>query len=291
MSIRHLKTLITIADKGSFVDAANAVCITQAAVSLQMKTLEEELGITIFDRSQRPPILNDVGAALIPKAREIIHNYEQFMETSIITDKLKGHLSVGAVPTTLTGSLPKALVNLKKSLPKLHIKLTSELSNSLINQVERGAIDVAIISEPPSERPGLRWYEFDIEPLILIAPIESETSSPEELLASYSFIRFSKNAWVGQKIEDYLKKENIIVEEAMELTSLESVTTMVYYGLGVSIVPDRKTQYPGNLTVKRIPLSKTPPARHLGIIEREDSPKSHLTKELLRELQSLVVHK
>lgn len=290
MSIRHLKTLITIADKGSFVEAADAVFITQAAVSMQMKTLEEDLGITIFDRSHRPPFLNEAGLALIPKAREIVHRYEQFMETSAITNKLRGHLSVGAVPTMLTGALPKALVNLRASLPKLHIKLSSGLSNALINQVERGAIDVAIISEPPSERPGLRWYEFDSEPLILIAPIESEATTSEELLASYPFIRFSKNAWVGQKIEDYLEKEKIIVEEAMELTSLESVTTMVYYGLGVSIVPDQKNQHPGSLTVKRFPLSNTPPARRLGIIEREDSSKTALTKELLRELKNLAIH-
>ena len=76
----------------------------------------------------------------------------------------------------------------------------------------------------------------------------------------------------------------------MELTSLESVITMVYYGLGVSIIPDRKIQYPSNLAVKKVSLGKTSPVRHLGIIEREDSTKSTLTKELPRELQSLVVH-
>ena len=285
MSIRHLKTLITIADKGSFIDAADTVFITQAAVSMQMKTLEEDLGLTIFDRSHRPPILNDAGLALIPKAREIVHRYEQFMETSAISDEMSGHLSVGAVPTMLTGALPKALVNLKDSFPKLHIKITSELSNTLINQVERGSIDVAITSEPPSERPGLRWYEFDVEPLILIAPIESEATTAKEFLANYPFIRFSKNAWVGQKIENFLEKENIAVEETMELTSLESVTTMVYYGLGVSIIPDQKNQYPGNLAVKRIPLGNAPPSRRVGLIERGDSPKSIFTKELLRELK------
>lgn len=289
MSVRHLKTLITIAEKGSFVAAADVVFITQAAVSMQMKALEQDLEITIFDRSHRPPILNEAGLALIPKAREIVHRYEQFMETSAITDKLSGRLSLGAVPTMLTGALPKALVNLRVSLPKLHIKLTSDLSNSLVNQVERGAIDVAIISEPPYERPGLRWYEFDSEPLILIAPIESEANTAEELLANYPFIRFNKNAWVGQIIQNYLEQKNIIVEETMELSSLESVTTMVYHGLGVSIVPDQKNQYPGNLTVKRFPLGKTPPVRRLGIIEREDSSKTVLTKELLRELKDLVI--
>ena len=75
------------------------------------------------------------------------------METSAMTDKLSGHLSVGVVSTMLTGILPKALVSLRSSLPKLHIKLSTGLSNSLVNQVERGAIDIAQLFQ------NLRWKD------------------------------------------------------------------------------------------------------------------------------------
>ncbi|MEH6628495.1 MAG: LysR family transcriptional regulator [Motiliproteus sp.] len=285
MSIRHLKTLIAIADKGSFIQAADAVFITQAAVSMQMKTLEAELGAPLFDRTHRPPTLNEAGLALIPKARKIVRSYEQFMESPSVVDKLSGHLSVGSVPTMLTGVLPSALVNLRSSLPKLHIKVSSGLSGPLITQVERGSIDVAIISEPPLERPGIVWQPFGTEPLIVIAPLDSANLPPEELLRTQPFIRYSRNAWVGQMIEDYLKAEDIEVNEIMELNSLEAVATMVYHGLGVAIIPHRKIAYPGNLPVKQIPFTKDVPLRTLGIIEREDSRKSHLTKELLGELE------
>lgn len=284
MSIRHLKTLIAIADKGSFVEAAEAVFITQAAVSMQMKALEDELNMPLFDRTRRPPTLNEAGMSIVPKAREVVRNYEQLMETSAIFDKLSGQLSLGSVPTMLTGVLPTALASLRHSLPQLHIAVSSGLSSSLIAQVERGAIDAAIISEPPTERPGLSWTPFGIEPLIVIAPIDSPNDPPEVLLQTHPFIRFSKNAWVGQLIDEHLKNLGIVVNDTMELNTLEAISTMVYHGLGVSIVPQRNIQYPGALPLKRLSFTRKAPHRVLGLIEKENSAKAHLTKELITEL-------
>jgi DNA-binding transcriptional LysR family regulator len=284
MSIRHLKTLVAIADKGSFVEAAEAVFITQAAVSMQMKALEDELNMPLFDRTRRPPTLNDAGLSIVPKAREVVRNYEQLMETSAILDKLSGQLSLGSVPTMLTGVLPTALASLRHSLPQLHIAVSSGLSSSLIAQVDRGAIDAAIISEPPTDRPGLSWTPFGIEPLIVIAPIDSPNDSPEVLLQTHPFIRFSKNAWVGQLIDEHLKNLGIAVNDTMELNTLEAISTMVYHGLGVSVVPQRNIQYPGALPLKRLSFTRKAPHRVLGLIEKESSSKSHLTRELIAEL-------
>lgn len=284
MSIRHLKTLVAIADKGSFVEAADAMFITQAAVSMQMKALEDELNMTLFDRTRRPPTLNEAGMSIVPKAREVVRNYEQLMETSAIFDELSGQLSLGSVPTMLTGVLPTALARLRHSLPRLHIAVSSGLSSSLIAQVDRGAIDAAIISEPPTERPGLRWTAFGIEPLIVIAPIDSPNDPPEVLLQTHPFIRFSKNAWVGQLIDEHLKNMGIVVNDTMELNTLEAISTMVYHGLGVSVIPQRNIQYPGALPLKRLSFTRKAPHRVLGLIEKEGSAKSHLTKELITEL-------
>lgn len=288
MSIRHLKTLVAIADKGSFVEAAEAVFITQAAVSMQMKALEEELKISLFDRTRRPPVLNAVGIALVPKARELVRHYEQLMETSAIIDRLSGQLSLGSVPTMLTGVLPTALASLRDSLPQLHISVSSGQSNSLIAQVDRGAIDAAIISEPSSERPGLKWTPFGIEPLIVIAPIDSPNDPPEVLLQTHPFIRFNKNEFVGQLIEEHLKNLGIVVNDIMELNTLEAISAMVYHGLGVSIIPQSSIQYPGTLPLKRISFTNKAPHRVLGLIEKEGSSKAHLTKELLSELAQTI---
>lgn len=290
MSIRHLKTLIAIADKGSFHRAADAVFITQAAVSMQMKALEEELDLTLFDRTKRPPVLNESGLALVPKARAIVQSYDKFMQSSANIEDFAGNLRLGAVPTMFSGILPAALVSLRDLVPQLHITVSSGLSSSLIQQVERGSIDAAVISEPPHERPGLSWTMIGKEELVLIASLDSPNLTPEKLLETNPFIRFNRSAWVGKIIEDYLSEQGIIVNETMELNTLEALSSMVYYGLGVSVVPRRKTSYPGSLALKQLSFSKNIPYRNLGLIEREDNPKRNfteiLTSELARELAS-----
>lgn len=293
MSIRHLKTLVAIADKGSFFGAAEAVFITQAAVSMQMKALEDDLGLTLFDRSKRPPMLNEAGLTLIPKARTIVREYDKFMQSSATIEDLAGNLRLGAVPTIFSGILPAALVSLRDFAPQLHVTVSSGLSSSLIQQVERGAIDAAIISEPPHERLGLSWTMIGKEELVVIASLDSPSLSPEKLLESKPFIRFSRSAWVGKIIEDYLSEQGIVVNETMELNTLEALSNMVYYGLGVSVVPRRKTNYPGALALKQLSFSKNIPYRNLGLIERDDSPKRNFTKilteELAREIASNLV--
>lgn len=284
MSIRRLKTLIAIADKGSFHEAADAVFITQAAVSMQMKALEEELDLILFDRSKRPPVLNETGLALIAKARATVQSYESFMQSSMNLEDLAGNLRLGAVPTMFTGILPTALVSLREFVPQLHITVSSGLSSSLIQQVERGAIDAAIISEPPYQRPGLSWIPIGKEELVVIASLDTPNLSPEKLLESNPFIRFSRSAWVGKIIENYLKEEKINVNESMELNTLGALSSMVYHGLGVSVVPRRKPNYPGSLPLKQLSFSKNIPYRNLGLIERENTPKKKFTEILTTEL-------
>ncbi len=293
MSIRHLKTLVAIADKGSFFGAADAVFITQAAVSMQMKALEDDLGLVLFDRTKRPPMLNEAGLTLVPKARAIVQSYDKFMQSSSSIEDLAGNLHLGAVPTIFNGILPSALVSLREFAPQLHVTVSSGLSSSLVQQVERGAIDAAIISEPPHERPGLNWTMIGKEELVVIASLDTPNLSPEKLLESNPFIRFNRSAWVGKIIEDYFSEQGICVKETMELNTLEALSSMVYYGLGVSVVPRRKASYPGALALKQLSFSKNIPYRSLGLIERDDNPKRKFTEvltiELAREIASNLV--
>jgi DNA-binding transcriptional LysR family regulator len=132
MSIRRLKTLIAIAEKGTFAAAANVVFISHAAVSQQMKILEDELQVSLFDRSKRSPQLNQLGQALVTKAREIVHDYDNIVGSIISDGGLMGELTIGALPTTLTGLAPRAISVLKARYPNLHIRVTPGLSADLL---------------------------------------------------------------------------------------------------------------------------------------------------------------
>ena len=236
MSIRDLKTFLAIAESGSFTGAARSVHRTQSAITVQMKSLEEVLGIRLFDRSKRPPVLTATGRAFVPKAVEVVHSYELlFQEAAGVS--VEGHLRLGAVPTMVTGRLPRALKALRGKYPRLQIELTMGLSADLVEKVHRGALDAAIVSEWRGGNSGLKWLPFAYEPLVLIAPIDAPALSAEELVTSMPFIRYTRQAWVGDLIDGFLRKRRLKVDEVMTLDTLEAITTMVHHGLGVSVVP------------------------------------------------------
>ena len=268
MSIRRLKTLVAVAETGSFIEAARRVHITPAAVGQQMKSLETELGQPIFHRDAKVPRLNSLGMSLVPRARKLILDYQALMTGADAEDIAE--LTIGAVDTVMTGLVPATLRHLQESQRPIHLRIVPGLSSELLHQVDRGSLDAAVISEPRQRYPHLAWRQLAVEPLILITPPTVAGAAPEEILARYPFIRFSRNAWVGEQIDNWLLERGITVRETMELESLDAIYTMVSSDLGVSVVPDRCVPPMHTISHNRIPLGEDV-VRVLGLLWRRDN--------------------
>jgi DNA-binding transcriptional LysR family regulator len=280
MSIRLLRTLIAVADHRTFSAAADAVFITHAAVSQQMRTLEANWQLDLFDRSRRTPELTPVGRAIVARAREVVAAYDAIVPSVLGEEGLSGEIALGALPTTLTGLVPLALRLLRDEVSTLRVRVNPGLTMALLTQVTRGALDVALVSRPAALPPQLVFREVAVEPLHLLASVDAEGDDPLELLARYPFIRFNRDAVVGQLIESWLQEVGIVVTESMELDGLEAISTMVLADLGVSIVP-RRCVVPANpLPLKRLPLGPNAPVRRLGLVCRSDHPRLRVVEAL-----------
>ena len=288
MSIRTLRTLIAVADQGTFTAAAEAVHVTHAAVSQQMKALEEEWQVALFDRSRRAPELTPLGKALVARAREIVAAYDGILASVSGDAGFRGELSLGAVPTTLTGMVPFALATLKAEHAELHVRVVPGLTTELAAQVERGALDAALVTRMAPLPRRLEWREVTREAFELLAARETQSEEPAELLRSNPYIRFSRQAVVGAMIEGWLQDRGIEVTESMEISDLGIISSMVYANLGVSIVPRQAVAAPNPLPLKRIALSPGPEPRALGLVYREDSVKAAVLDRLLRHLRRAV---
>lgn len=288
MSLRALKTLVAIAEHGSFAAAARAVNLSESAVSTQVRGLETELDVALFDRAKRPPVLNEAGQALVAKARELIAGYEELQSSVASKGAVEGRMRLGAVGTTLTGILPAVLTVIRERYPNLHIEIVSGFSEELVQQVESRALDAAIVSDYEGNRHDLSWRPFVSEPLVMIAPPDAPDTNPKRLAQLYPFIRYSPTAPVGRIIDGALRRANLKVRETMRLDWLEAIEAMVHHGHGIAIVPDRR--FPGHalFTVKHMSLGPARFQRTLGIVEPNDSPKRRLTDVLFAELTGLL---
>lgn len=279
MTIRVLKTLIAIDECGTFSAAADAVFLTHAAVSQQMRGLEEEWQVKIFDRTKRTPELTPTGRALVARAREVVAAYDGILPSVLGDTGLSGVLSVGAVSTTLNAMVPMTIARMKRDYPKLNVSVVPGLTIPLIQQIERGTLDLAIVSKPRLLPRNFAWLDVADEPLEVLVSQETESSDARELLQTRPFIRFTRNAVVGADIEQWLQDQGIIVREAMELENLETISSMVLFNLGVSIAP-RTCLSLTPLPLKHLPLpGQKPVIRKLGIAYRSDSVKARAIVE------------
>lgn len=276
MDFRHLKTLVAIAEHKSFAAAADAIGLTQSAVSLHVKAVEDQLQTTLFDRTTRPPLLNTQGTALVEKAREIIGLCDGLTD-SLRGERVVGSVELGVIPTALTGILPDALVALRASHPELRIRVTSDLSADLAEAVRRGSLDVAVVSEPTHLAAGLSWHPIVSEPLMVIAPQHTPMGPDREpdraLLESLPFLQFKRFAWAGRLIDTHPRERGIHVRPGM-----------VSRGLGVSIAPMRAMAEPFPENVRAVPFGDPPLMRNIGLIERSENAKIDMVKALYETL-------
>jgi DNA-binding transcriptional LysR family regulator len=273
MSLRALRTLIAIAQHGSFVRAAAAVHLTQSAVSLQIRSLEEELNTELFDRSRRLPVLTDAGHLAVERAREIIRLYDDMGADIGGETELRGRLRIGAVQSVLSGVLPRALAALSSAHPHLRVTVASGMSAQLSNRLEEGDLDVAIATAPVKPHPyGLVSTPLYEDGFWIIAAASFAGQDLRKLLGAHPFIRFDRRAWAGRIIEQELRKMRLRVQTTMELDSQEAIIQMVQSGLGVSIIPLARQQIENMPQLTFQSFGTPQKKRQMVLLEREDRP-------------------
>lgn len=288
MSIALFKTLIAVSETGSFRGAAEVVCVTHAAVGQQMKRLEDTIGVQLFDRSEKIPRLNQLGNALVPKAKALVHAYETILDDLTGDPRMIGELVLGAVPSAIRGLIPTSAKRLIGIYPDLHIRVVPGLSPDLLEQIEQGTLDAAVISEPASLHDNLNWMPFYEERLILLTAPEVTETDPKTILETMPYVRHSRRAATSIIGETWLARNKIKVNDALEMGSLENLTSMVAHNLGVAVVPDICVPDPIFSQLRKIPLGDDAPSRILGILSRADCSKFRLVQALAEQIDIVI---
>ncbi|WP_077524460.1 LysR family transcriptional regulator [Metapseudomonas resinovorans] len=235
--IRELRTFVAVARLGSFSAAARQVSLTQAAVSAQMKSLEDALGMQLFDRTAKSVSLNANGQRVLPLAEEMLELYARMCLPETL-EGYRGALNIGAIGTVQTGVLPETLKRLKEAAPLLEARLIPGVSRDLLGQVEAGDLDLALIIKPPFPLAKDMHIETVLEePFVLIHPPGTHFDGIAEMLERHPFIRYDSKSFGGRLVGSFLKDHKLPVNQVMELDDLDAIVRMVETGLGVAIIP------------------------------------------------------
>ncbi|CAM3650882.1 LysR family transcriptional regulator [Polynucleobacter antarcticus] len=280
MSIRALRAFLAFNQLGTVAAAAKSVHQSSAAVSVQLKLLEERLGGSLFHRTQRSLSLTSLGYRLLPVAEQILTLHSEMLALSQ-PSKPAGKLTIGVINSALIGVLPPILQNLKIESPDLDIRIMAGISPTLFTQVQDGILDAAIITRPPkSITTDLMIRPLYTEPFALVMAKTMPYTQLAKILEAQPYIAFDRSTWVGGKAEQFIQKLGIKTHVVMELDSQEAIISLIKHGIGVSVLPIQPgSEVSNDKTLQFISLSGL--HRDVVFVEKKDHPHAHLTSKLM----------
>lgn len=285
LTLRMLRTLQAVARSGSFATAAEKTALTQAAVSLQMRGLEEALGKSIFDRRARQIALTREGREICAKVEHILALIDELPAST--GDTMRGSVTIGAVVSVI-GGLSLAIAHLKNDHPELEVRLTSARSNELAHMVEDGDVDLAVVvdSAEGALHETLAWTPLYEEPLMLVTSRETPGDDARRILREREFLRFDRRVPTGVVIDRALAELGIAPREYLELNSIETIVSLVRGNVGVSVLPVlRGGRWRSDANLRLVPLPGRTFIRSVSMVQRKANRQTLLTQTIAEMLR------
>lgn len=264
--ITELRTLIAVARYGTFSAAGDRVGLTQAAVSGHMRRLEESLGFALFDRTGRSATLNAAGLRTLARAEALVAGFDALGEPTQDEEWAKP-LEIGAISSVHATILTRALVPFRQRFARCRVNLSPGVSLQLMDRVEAGELDLAIIIRPAFEPPKeLEWTPLARESYVLLVAQGVAGDDWREALREHPFIRYNRSSFGGRQVERFLRDNAVTLQEWIEVDDIQAMLSMVESGLGVAVVPLTEAILPLPASVRAIALGPTPIHREIGVL-------------------------
>ncbi|NHQ92657.1 LysR family transcriptional regulator [Janthinobacterium lividum] len=265
--IRELKTLVSVAREGTFAAAGDKIGLTQAAVSAQMQRLQAELGLSLFDRAGRSSRLNKMGHQILEQTQELLRLYDNLGSASAGAPAAK--VTIGAIASVQRSFLPDTLATLHRQLPDCRTRVLPGLSMELLNMVDAGEIDMAVIIRPPfALQSDLRWTTLAREPFRLIVPRDVPGDDWVELLSQQPFVRYDRASFGGRQVDRFLRKMQVSVHEVCEVDELDAIVKLVGNRVGVALLPQTAAHRHWPAAMRVVDLGAHTFHRDIGLVYR-----------------------
>lgn len=271
MELRHLETLLAIAEEGSFTAAADVLATVQSNVSEQVRQLETELGSQLLVRGRRGAEATESGEVVLERARRIRRELEAMRTDLAMLQGLEvGASSFGIVGTASRWVVPPLVARLRERAPGIRLRVVEAASERLMSEVLGGELAQAVVTEPVSDRRLVSETILE-EALVAVVPRDARMPPPPVPLAAVArlgLVMPPRANPLRAEVEAAAAEQGIELPINIEVEGIRLVADLVEAGVGGSVLPE--TAVPGDLDVQLMPIAGMPP-RRLAIVNARDA--------------------
>ena len=277
ITLRQLRYFEALARHGHFGRAADTIAISQPALSMQIKELEEIVGAALFERGSRLVRLTSFGEEFAVRTREILRSVDDLSDLARRAQgRLAGKLRIGVIPTIAPYLLPTLIGELTRQHPGLDIHVRETLTKQLIDELAAGRIDTAIVALPISE-PAFTEVPLFEEEFVLVRPrVDDGKPVPNaEMLHEMRLLLLEEGHCFRDQALSFCNIQSSRPREGLDGSTLSTLVQMVGAGIGVTLIPEMAVAVETRSAEVSIASFNAPcPTRTVGMIWRKTSPLS-----------------
>ncbi|MFV8346166.1 LysR substrate-binding domain-containing protein [Flavobacterium sp. ZB4P13] len=245
MTIQQLKYITALDEERHFARAAEVCMVTQPGLTIQLKNLEEEIGIKIFDRNKVPLTPTILGMEIINRAKKILREVDEIRDF-VINEKnmLEGELKLGILSTLSPYLIPLFIKAMKQATPKMHYIIKEANTGQLMKDIQTGSLDVAIMSTPTGN-PNLIEYPVFKEPFVAYLnpdhPMAADTHYELQECDKSNLLLLQNEYCYNAQLLDICQLKNlkkIKKQFSYDISSIETLKNLVRAQLGFAIIPE-----------------------------------------------------
>ncbi|MEJ6388036.1 hydrogen peroxide-inducible genes activator [Gymnodinialimonas ulvae] len=291
LTLKQLRYVEALAHHGHFGRAADACAVTQPALSMQIKDLEANFGLALFERGGKQVRLTGFGERFLERARKILRDVDELGELARAAEtSLVGRLRLGIIPTIAPYLLPRIIGALSQSYTDIDLHIRETLTPTLIEDLRAGRLDCAVVALPVSES-GLTEVPLHEEEFVLIRPAaDAEKPVPDvEMLAQMRLLLLEEGHCFRDQALEFCNIRSPLPREGLDGSNLSTLVQMVGAGIGVTLIPQMAVSVEtpaAAVSVSRFGRRK--PKRTIGMIWRKSSPLAHQLGGMAEVLRTAV---
>ena len=283
MNIRDLQYLVAVAELQHFGRAADRCHVSQPTLSMQIRKLEDQLGVAFFERSGRRVLVTPAGEQIVERARHLLREYEELRAVAKrLKDPSAGQYRLGVFPTLAPYFLPRIVPAIHAAFPLLRLVLLEEKTEQLLARLRRGQIDLALLALPVAGDDLVAMELFDEAFCLAVSErnaLAAQASVSTDDLREASLLLLDEGHCLREQALEFCKMHAIEESREFRATSLGTLIQMVATDLGITLVPEMAAREAPR-TLRFIPFRDPKPHRRIGLVWRRQASQQDFFEQL-----------